>query len=333
MIARVKFNFILLMVGTFILIYGGTVFAAQGEVLKLAFVAPPPVWGPLADQYARDVNHYLKELQIKNFGGGQLGDLRKNLAEIKMGKLDMMLCGGAVPSMAKGGEALNVLYAPYVFNSDSHMRKYFQSDLFKSMLAPVEEEGGFKFLGYVGDRSPRLISTTNRKVIKPEDMKGLKIRVPLLKPINIAMQAWGATPIPLSASELYMALKQGVVDGQDNGFDALYMAKFYEVQKYVTPIDYIRQGLIILISKATWEKLDPKEKKALLDAIGPACKWGNKENEEIMEKSIKGVREKGMIILKPDLEAFKTTAAHAINNELDGKLWPAGLYDKIRAME
>jgi len=333
MVSKAKFSLLWLMVGIMVLVGYEMGFSAEGRILKLAFVAPQPVWGPLADHYSQEVAKLVPKLEIKNFGSGQLGGLAKNLAEIKMGKIDMILCGGAVPSMAKGGEHLNVLYAPYVFNSDSHMRKYFQSELFKSMIAPAEREGGFKFLGYVSDRAPRLVSTSTRMVTKPEDMKGLKLRVPELKPIHIAIQTWGATPIPLSASELYMALKQGVVDGQDNGFDALYMAKFYEVQKYVTPIDYIRQGLIILISRATWDKLNPEEQKALLDAIEPTCKWGNKENEEILEKSIKGVQEKGMIILKPDLEAFKTTAANAINNELDGKLWPAGLYNKIQAME
>jgi len=307
--------------------------AGSQKILKLAFVAPPPVWGPVAEVFAKEVAARSPNLDVKIFGGGQLGDLNKNLAEIKTGRLDMILCGAAVPSVAKGGGDMNVLYAPYVFASQKHMRAFFKSDLYISMMAKVEAEAGFKYLGYAGDRAPRLISTTSRQVIRPEDMKGLKLRVPLLKPIVVAMQAWGASPVPLSASELYMGLKQGVVDGQDNGLDAIYSAKFYEVQKFVSPIDYVRQGLIILVSRSVWDGLDPEEQQALSGAMEPTEKWSNNQNEEIMAKAAQAIQEKGMVILKPDLDAFKKTAAEAIVKELDGTMWSAGLYDKIRAME
>ena len=311
----------------------GAGFAGSERVLKLAFIAPSPVWGPIADFYSKEVAAREPNLQVKWFGDGQLGPLPQNFAEVKMGKLDMMLCDSGVLGLPKGGAHFNIVFAPYAFNSQAHMRKFFGSDLFKSMLAETEKEAGLKYVGWVSDRSPRLITTSNRKVVKPEDMKGLKLRVPLVKPISVVMEAWGATPIPLSAAEMYMAMKQGVVDGQDNGFDAIYGAKYYEVQKYVTPIDYVRSGLLVLISQSTWNKLNDKEQKALLEAVDPTDKWASKRNDEVVAASIKGVQEKGMIILQPDLEAFKRTAAVAVKEKLDGKIWPAGLYDKIRAMD
>jgi len=313
---------------------GGALAAGQGgKTLKLAFVAPPPVWGPVAEYYAKEVAKLAPGLEIKAFGGGQLGPLQKNLAEIKMGKLDLMLCDSGVISMPKGGEPFNVVFAPYAFNSQAHLRKFFNSDLFKSLVAKTEDAAGLKYVGWVSDRSPRLITTSNRKVIKPEDMKGLKLRVPMTRSITAIMTAWGATPIPLSAAELYMAMKQGTVDGQDNGFDAIYGAKYYEVQKYVSPINYIRSGLIILASQATWDKLNAKERRALLGATGPTDAWATKRNDEIVAQAIKGVQEKGMIILEPDLEAFQRTAAETVKRELDGKLWPAGLYEQVRGLE
>lgn len=306
---------------------------AMAKTLKMAFIAPPPVWGPVGDRYAKEVAALAPGLEIKLFGGGQLGPLPKNFAEVKMGKLDMMLCDSGVLSLPKGGEDFNVIFAPYAFDSQAHIRKFFKSGLFKEMIAKTEKQAGFKFVGWVADRSPRLISTSKRKVIKPKDMDGLKLRVPMVKTIIVTMKAWGATPTPLSAAEMYMAMKQGVVDGQDNGFDALYGAKYYEVQKYVSPINYIRSGLVVLISQRTWAKLSSKEKDALLKACAPTDKWASKRNEQIVAKSIKGVQQKGMIILKPDVEAFKTTAAQTLKGELDGKLWPAGLYNKVRSLK
>lgn len=313
---------------------GQTMATDQGDkTLKLAFVAPPPVWGPFAEKYAEEVAKRAPGLKIQTFGGGQLGPLQKNFAEMNMGKLDLMLCDSGVISMPKGGKPFNVVFAPYAFDSQSHIRKFFGSDLFKELMAETEKEAKIKYVGWVSDRSPRLITTSNRKVVKPEDMKGLKMRVPMTPPIIETMKEWGATPIPLSAAELYMAMQQGTVDGQDNGFDAIYGAKYYEVQKYVSPINYIRSGLIILVSQSTWDKLSPQEQTAMLEAVRPTDEWSTARTNEMVEQAMKGVVEKGMVIVEPDVEAFKATAIKTINERLDGSLWPAGLYDKVRAMK
>jgi TRAP-type C4-dicarboxylate transport system substrate-binding protein len=330
-----KTRWILLMTVALLLITVGVGFTGSESerVLKMAYVAPPPVWGPIADYYAKEVAKIEPALQIKSFGGGQLGPLPKNFADMKMGNLDMVLIDSGVLMLPKGGSHFSVIFAPYAFNSQAHLRKFIASDLFRSMLAKTEKEAGIKYIGWVGDRSPRLITTSDRKVVKPEDMKGLKLRVPMVKPISVVMEAWGASPTPLSASEMYMAMKQGVVDGQDNGFDAIYGAKYYEVQKYVSPINYIRSGLVVVASESVWKKLSDKEQKALIAALEPTDKWASRRNDEIVAKSIKGVQEKGMIILEPDIEAFKRTAAVAVKEKLDGKVWPAGLYEKVKAMD
>ena len=83
-------------------------------------------------------------------------------------------------------------------------------------------------------------------------MKGLKIRVPETPTILEVMKAWGASPTPVPAAELYLAMKQGLVDGQDNGFDAIAGAKYYEVQKYAMRLDYIQSGLVVLIAADKW---------------------------------------------------------------------------------
>ena len=105
--------------------------------------------------------------------------------------------------------------------------------------ARVRKAAAILELGALLDRTPRQLTTGNRKVLKVEDMKGLKVRVPETPTILEVMKAWGAAPTPVPASELYLALKQGLVDGQDNGFDAIAGAKYHEVQKYAMRIDYI----------------------------------------------------------------------------------------------
>jgi tripartite ATP-independent transporter DctP family solute receptor len=301
-------------------------------VYKMAFVAPPPVWGPVAEKYGQIVAQKTNnQFQIKWFGGGQLGNLPQMFAGIKTGQLDMIFCDYGSMSLGKGGKDFNILFAPYAFRDQEHLRKYLASLLFQEMVQKAEREGGYKYVGYVSDRAPRQVTTSNRRVTKLEDMKGLKIRVPETKTIMEIMKVWGAAPTPLAASELYTAMKQGVVDGQDNGFDGIAQAKYYEVQKYVIVIDYVRSGLIVLISAEHWNKLNPEQRKAFEEAAVETEKWATKWTNDSVEASIDILKKNGMEIIYPDLGPFKKTAAEAIQ-KFEGDLWEKGLFDKIQAI-
>ncbi|MBM4339360.1 MAG: TRAP transporter substrate-binding protein [Deltaproteobacteria bacterium] len=302
-------------------------------VWKMAFVAPPPVWGPIAEKYGQIIAQKTNnQFQIKWFGGGQLGSLPQILAGIKTGQVDMILCDLASLAIAKGGKDFNVIFAPYVFRDQDHLRKTLASPVYKEMVEKVEKEGGFKYIGYVSDRAPRQITTTNRRVTKLEDLKGLKIRVPEIKIIMETMKAWGTAPTPLAASELYTALKQGVVEGQDNGFDSVAQAKYYEVQKYVIVVDYVRSGLIVLMAAEHWNKLNPDQKRIFQEAAGDTEKWATKWTNDSVDESIDILKKNGMEIIYPDLGPFKKLAAEA-NKKFEGDLWEKGLFDKIQAVK
>jgi TRAP-type C4-dicarboxylate transport system substrate-binding protein len=205
------------------------------------------------------------------------------------------------------------------------------SALFKEMIAKVEAEAGFKYLGYVSDRAPRQLSTSKTAVRKPEDLKGLKIRVPETVTIMQTLRAWGAAPTPVAASELYLAMKQGLVDGQDNGFDAIAQAKYYEVQKYVTKIDYVQSGLMVLIAADRWSRLTPAQRTALEEAAVETEAWASKTTNDGAAQSIEFLKKQGMEIVEPDLAPFKKLAAEALA-KFDGDLWSKGLAEKIQAV-
>lgn len=315
----------------FCMLGGTTVHAAT--VWKMAFVAPPPIWGPVADKYGEIVARKTKnEFEIKWFGGGQLGSLPQILAGIKSGQIDMVLCDLASLAIAKGGKDFNIMFAPYAFRDQEHFRKVLTSRVYKEMTDKVEKEGGFKYLGYVSDRAPRQISTTNRRITKLEDLKGLKIRVPEIKMIMEVMKAWGASPTPLAASELYTSLKQGLVEGQDNGFDSIAQAKYYEVQKYVAVVDYVRSGLIVLMAADNWNKLTPQQKKAFEEAVPETEEWATKWTNTSVAESIDILKKQGMEITYPDLGSFKKVSAET-NKRLEGDLWEKGLFEKIQAVK
>jgi TRAP-type C4-dicarboxylate transport system substrate-binding protein len=163
-------------------------------------------------------------------------------------------------------------------------------------------------------------------------MKGLKLRVPETKTVTEIMKMWGAAPTPIPASELYSAMKQGVVDGQDNGFDAVAQAKYYEVQKYAIVVDYIRSGLIVLMAEDQWKVLKPDQQRAFAEAAAETEQWATKMTNDSVAASMDVLKKEGMEIITPDLEPFKKLAAEA-NQKFEGELWEKGLYEKIQAIK
>ncbi len=306
---------------------------AQAQTaLRMAFVAPPPVWGPIADQFAKEVAERTRgEVKIQSFGGGQLGSLPQNYAGLRTGQVDMMLADTGTLALARGGKDFNALFAPYVFRDHSHFKAFMGSPAFREMLEPLEKEAGFKYVGYVSDRAPRQLTTSNRKVLKPEDMKGLKVRVPETPTILEVMKAWGASPTPIPAAELYLAMKQGLVDGQDNGFDAIAGAKYFEVQKYAMRLDYVQSGLMVLMAADKWARLPPAQQKAITEAAAETEKWASKMTWDVADKSIGVLKANGMEIVEPDLAPFRKTAEEVIRR-FDGEMWSKGTVQKIQAV-
>jgi tripartite ATP-independent transporter DctP family solute receptor len=304
--------------------------AGAKTTLRMAYVAPDPVWGPIAARFAARVAEKTDgAIVVKSFGGGQLGNLPQNYAGLKTGQIDMMLADTGTLALARGGRDFNALFAPYVFRDNAHFRAFMASQTFRDMLAPVEKEAGFKYVGYVSDRTPRELTTSHTRITKPADMAGLKVRVPETPTILAVFKAWGASPTPVAAAELYLAMKQGIVDGQDNGFDAVAGAKYYEVQKYAIRIDYIQSGLMVLIATSKWNRLTPAQQKAMTDAAAETEIWASKMTWDIARKSISVLKQHGMEIVEPDLAPFKAAAASALT-QLDGKLWTKGTIEKIR---
>lgn len=300
---------------------------------RMAFVAPPPVWGPIAERFAQHAAERTSgSVKVQGVGGGQLGNLPQNYAGLRSGQIEMMLADTGTLALARGGKDFNALFAPYVFRDFAHFKAFMQSATFRDMLTPVEKEGGFKYVGYVSDRSPRQLTTAKTRVTKPEDLKGLKVRVPETPTVLEVFKAWGASPTPIAAAELYLALKQGTVDGQDNGFDAIAGAKFYEVQKYAIRIDYIQSGLMALMAADKWAKLSPAEQAAMTAAATETEKWASKMTWEVAEKSLDVIRKAGMEIVEPDLAPFKKSAAEALA-KLDGQMWAKGTIEKIQSVK
>ena len=303
--------------------------------LKLGHVAPPKtIYDISAKKFAEKVaTNTGGRVEIKVFGHSQFGTIPEHWAQVKEGAIDIFVSEPLVAFIIEPPpKNFFVLMAPYLFETQEHLHKFLRSNIFRSMMGKVEKAGKAKYFGYLGDRPPRQMTTKNAKVMAPADLKGLKIRVPPLPPFVEVWKEWGASPTPLHAKDIYTGLKSGLVIGQENTILAARDAGYYEVQKYLVYIDYVRSGLCAWMNQQRWNSLTNDIKKAIEKSIAETEAYTNEYAADQVSKAEKFLQEKGMIILRPDLEPFKALARKATLRN-DGKVWEKGLYDKIKALK
>ena len=267
------------------------------------------------------------EYSVRIFPDGQLGPVREGMQQMKMGTLDLAGATNNSPTVMKEGRNFNTTAAPFVFRSNAEYRAFLKSPLAKEMDAALEK-GGVLLVAYTGDRPPRAL-TTNRPVRTPADMKGMKLRVPLMKSLLAFFQECGANPTPLPFTELFTALKTGVVEGQDNGIDIVEPNGFYEIQKYYTKLDHALGVFMIYAAKAKWDKWPDSLKKALVDGARIAADYNNKAFQEYEKVAFARLKEKGMTVLEPDHTAFEECGKR-VWTKYDGDLWDKGYMDRVQ---
>src|SRR5258708_3850260 len=307
----------------------GLAFAQQVK-LKLAHVAPPTSSFQSA---AERMNAALKTIsggtmEIEIVPGGALGSLVQLWAQLKAGTLDMHLIDIGAMTPMKEARNFTVILMPYVFRDTDHYRHFVESDVFKEMMGEVEGAAGIKYLGYLGDRPPRALTTSKTAVRKIDDLKGLKIRTPEVAAITEAFTAFGANPTPIKASEIYTALQTGLVDGQENGIIDVVAAGWVEVQKYYMAIDYQQSGIGVWMSGSKWSSLNEQQRAWLLEAAKRAGVEGAAAYQKELAEAIAVAKKKGMEFIDTDKSGFVKAAAPMIA-EKEGKVWPQGLVARI----
>jgi len=269
-------------------------------------------------------------IEVKVYPNSQLGDPKQMFTLMQIGDLEMMYGGINTFAWVKGGEAYEITAIPFLFKDYDHMRKSLQSDFFKPVQEKAEKETGIKIININGDTAPRGL-TSNRPVVKADDFKGLKIRTAASPTVLRAMQALGALPQQIALSELYMALKTGVVDAQENGAITVQTLSLYEVQKYYTKTDYIRDIETFYTTTSFWNHLSATDKDLILKATENA---GNYETQ-LTQKQLADVYaflKTKMTVLEPDLLSIQTRL-DGIFNDYEGTKWPAGLMQKIKSIQ
>lgn len=274
------------------------------------------------------------KLEVELFGNSTLGKTAQLYAQLMDGTLDMMPTGLDTVTNLQGSEKCAALSVPYAFNSTEHFRKFLGSDLEAELMSELEEANGNKlhYLGAICLQLPRGLSTSGRAITKPQELAGLKIRVPE-SPIQTAVwKAWGANPIAISTSELFSSLEGGIADGQDNSVASMLNSSYWEVQDYYTETEYIQQAQVLFISSATWDKLNDTQKGWIQEAVSIAYQENTDEMWAEYDSIKKQLIENGLEFVEFDKQAFIDSAKEALKT-LEGKEFAAGMLERLQELD
>ena len=240
------------------------------------------------------------KLIVEIFPNAQLGSERENIELLQIGSLAMTKVSASV--MESFAPNFKVFSLPYIFRDQEHYYDVLAGDIGKEMLTE-----GVQFwlrgLTYY-DAGSRSFYTVKRPIRKPEDLKGLKIRVQASNTSIQMVNAFGGSATPISWGELYTALQQGVVDGAENNPPSFYLSRHYEVAKYYSLNEHTMVPDILLISNKIWNGLSPQEQQWLQEAADESAIVQQKLWAEAEEEALEAVKKAGVEVIHPDKEPF-----------------------------
>jgi tripartite ATP-independent transporter DctP family solute receptor len=280
------------------------------------------VWA--AGEIAKRTNN---RYQVEVFPASTLGKETDINQGLTLGTVDIIYTGQLFAGRTYGPLAIGG--APYMFRDFAHWQKFSTSPLFAELAEGYRQKsGGNKVVAitYYGERHV----TSNKPINKPEDMKGLKIRVPDAPLYTMFPRAVGANPTPIAFAEVYLALQNGTVDAQENPLPTIDAKKFYEVQKYIVLTGHITDALLTIVGGPTWSKLSDADKKIFEAVLREAAGKATGEIVETEKKMAAEFEKRGKTVVRVDRKPFRD-ATVKLHNGPDAT-WPKDVYDKLQAL-
>ncbi|SFN06599.1 sialic acid TRAP transporter substrate-binding protein SiaP [Variovorax sp. OV329] len=231
---------------------------------------------------------------------GKEADINQGLT---LGTVDIVLTGASFAGRSYA--PLAVSYFPFIFRDAEHQLKYAKSDVFKELAKGYDDKTGnhITALNYYGAR--HVTSSAAKPVAKPEDMKGLKIRVPDAPAYLAFPKSLGANATPIAFAEVYLALQNGTVDAQENPLPTIEAKKFFEVQKNISLTGHIVDSLLTIVSGQLWGKLSAEDKKIFSDVMQEAAEKTGREIIASEARLVEEFKKKGNNVITVDKNAFR----------------------------
>jgi tripartite ATP-independent transporter DctP family solute receptor len=277
---------------------------AQQEI-KFGHVGEPgSLFDRSAQEFAKRANAKLGDkAKVVVYGSSQLGGDAELLKKLKLGTVDL-----ALPSTVMSSQVglFGLFEMPYLVKNRKHMARIREEIVYPS-LVPAAEKAGYKIIA-VWENGERHITNSKRPIYKPEDLQGLKLRVPQGGWRVKMFQAYGANPSPLALSEVFVALQTGVMDAQENPFAQIYPSRFYEVQKYLSLTGHVYTPAYVTAG-ASWSKLPSDVQKIVEETAKEMQDVVLKMAEDLDGEYLAKLKAAGMQVNEADKEAFIKASA------------------------
>ncbi len=299
-------------------------------VLKLGHaVAPEHPYHLGAVKYAEMVGQRTKgKVKIDVYPSTQLGNERDMVEGLQLGTIDLVVTstgplGGFVPKMF-------VVDLPFLFRDREHAYKVLDGPVGRELMDAFAPKG-IKGLAF-WENGFRQITNNVRPIEKPEDLKGIKIRTMENKIHLASFRAFGASPTPMAWSEVYTALQQGTIDGQENPLSTIMANSLWEVQKYLVLTSHAQSAFIAQINEGIWQKMTPETQKVWMDTWKEVMDQAQADVKAADQALIAQWKSHGQVVIEPDLTSFKE-ATKDVWKEYAPKAWGEGVYEQIQALE
>lgn len=274
---------------------------AEKLTLKFGHVGKPgSLFEASVNEFARCANTALGDkAEVQSFGSSQLGKDKELLQKLKLGQITFSLPSSVMSSVA---DEFGVFEMPYIIKDRDHMRRV-QGAMMDSVFQKAVNAKGYEIIGLF-ENGFRHITNNVRAVNKPEDLAGVKLRTPKGAWRVKMFKLYGANPTPMAFSEVFTAIKTGVIDGQENPYAQIWSAKFQEVQKYLSITGHVYTPAYVLVSKKNFAKLPEDVQSALRQCGKEGQDFVYKEAARLETELLENLKKGGITVNTADKDAF-----------------------------
>jgi tripartite ATP-independent transporter DctP family solute receptor len=298
----------------------------QPKIVRLAYTAGP------SELLHRAAEHFAERvkadsggaLEVRLYPSGQLGNERELTEGLKLGSVDLIVTGLAV--IGWYAPEYGFFEVPFLWRDYAHLEQVWNGPVGEELRGVMQARAQVRLM-QPWFRGPRYLTTTSRQVLTPENLKGLKLRVPELEVYIKAWQLFGANVTPVPFTDMFMALKLGVVEGQENPLATIYACHLNEVQKYAMETRHLISFYVPAVGPYLESRLDTKERALLLRALDDATRWHNAEVERAEQDYRSKLEAAGMIFVPLDTEPFRRLARERLPPHF-AHVWKPGLFER-----
>lgn len=304
-----------------------TLAGAADYTLKFGHLANEQhIWHQAALKFKEEVeNHSNDRIAVEVYPSEQLGNEMDVINSIQLGTADMTITGESLQNWAPKAALMAV---PYAFRDSDHLRTAVEGEVGQEIEQQVTERAGLVPIAWF-ERGPREL-TSNRPIETPDDLDGIRLRVPNVPLFVDTWQALGARPTPMAFSEVFTSLQQGTIQAQENPLSLIESASFNEVQDYVNMTDHVRSWIYVVIGKNKLDSMPEELQQVVRDAARTAQEHQADLFIEDQQRLEQALKDKGMTFVEVDQQAFAEQAKPAVLDALSSE--QRALYEKIQGL-